>query len=51
MLTNIKTVSEGKFLISPMTGTWILGVVNALFAALAYFAADAFGRKTLLVFG
>ena len=34
-----------------MAGTWIMGVVNALFAILAYFAVDAMGRKTLLTLG
>ena len=51
MLENIQTISEGSFPITPLGGTYILGVTNALSATLAYFAIERFGRRTLLIFG
>ena len=51
MLENIDKVSDGQFPISPLTGTYIFGVTNAVSALLAYFALEWFGRRTLLLLG
>lgn len=51
LLINMDKASNGTFPISPMTGTWILGVVNMTFSLIAFFVIGTFGRRTLLVGG
>lgn len=51
LLLNMKQQTDGEFPISPLTGTFILGIVNAVSGLLAIIPISYIGRKPVLVTG
>ena len=51
LLENMNEQTDGKFPISPLAGTYVLGIVNALFALVAIIPISYLGRKPILVTG